>query len=245
MTEQRATSGRDRRFVLKAALAGGAAAVLAPGVFLIAETQAREPAAAASTAQRWGLLIDVSRCAEGCTRCVDSCRAEQGWEDRGRGAADPQWIRQIVASDPQGGATITLPVMCQHCAEAPCVDVCPTGASFHRADGIVLVDRHLCIGCRYCVMACPLGARFFVDRDLQDQRPATPRGKGTAEGCTLCVHRIDAGQRPACVEACPGAMVFGDLNDADSPIRQALARHPVTRLRPDLRLGNGVQYQSL
>ena len=83
MTEQRATSGRDRRFVLKAALAGGAAAVLAPGVFLIAETQAREPAAAASTAQRWGLLIDVSRCAEGCTRCVDSCRAEQGWEDRG------------------------------------------------------------------------------------------------------------------------------------------------------------------
>jgi tetrathionate reductase subunit B len=79
--------------------------------------------------------------------------------------------------------------MCQHCEIPPCVDVCPTGASFKRADGIVLVDKHICIGCRYCMMACPYKARSFIHEDLQDQLPHAPRGKGTVESCTLCVHR--------------------------------------------------------
>ena len=112
--------------------------------------------------------------------------------------------------DPQGHAAQTrqtarrrsLPVMCQHCAKPPCVDVCPTGASFKRADGIVLVDRHICIGCRYCMMACPYKARSFVHETLEDQKPHAPRGKGTVEGCTMCVQRVDAGGKPACVEAC-------------------------------------------
>ena len=132
-------------------------------------------------------------------------------------------------------------MMCQHCAEPPCVDVCPTGASFKRADGIVLVDRHSCIGCRYCMMACPYKARSFVHEPLTDQKPDVPRGKGCVEGCTLCVHRIDKGEQPACVEACAkaghNAMLFGDLNDPgqrDLPAHRAPCA--TTQVRADLRL---------
>jgi tetrathionate reductase subunit B len=110
-------------------------------------------------------------------------------------------------------------MMCQHCAEPPCVDVCPTGASFKRADGIVLVDKHICIGCRYCVMACPYKARSFVHQPLSNQKADVPRGMGTVEGCTLCVHKVDKGEMPACVSACSdaghGAILFGDLNDPE------------------------------
>lgn len=235
-----------RRDFIKTAVAGTAGLALAPGLILIA--QARAPGQPASGKQRWGLLIDIRRCAADCTACVDACRAEMGWESHGLGAADPQWIRKVEATDPATGASASLPVMCQHCAQAPCVDVCPTGASFHRADGIVLVDRHLCIGCRYCMMACPCKARSFVHETLTDQRPHAPRGKGTVEGCTLCVHRIDAGGMPACVEACQSAgaaMTFGDINDPRGAIAQALRQSPSTRLRAELNLGNGVRYQGL
>ncbi|MEE9428113.1 MAG: 4Fe-4S dicluster domain-containing protein, partial [Paracoccaceae bacterium] len=126
---------------------------------------------------------------------------------------------------------------------------CPTGASFKRLDGIVLVDKHTCIGCRYCMMACPFKARSFVHEPLTDQKSHTPRGKGTVESCTLCVHRIDVGGRPACVEACEaaghGAMVFGDLKDPDSDISKMLAQYPSTALRADLGLNAGVRYQNL
>ena len=144
----------------------------------------------------------------------------------------------------------SLPVMCQHCAEPPCVDVCPTGASFKRADGIVLVDRHTCIGCRYCMMACPYKARSFVHEPHTDQNPEVPRGQGCVESCTLCVHRIDAGQHnPACAEACThaghGAIVFGDLNDPNSEISRRAKTTATKQLRADLRLDLGVRYQGL
>jgi tetrathionate reductase subunit B len=221
---------------------------LAPGLVLIAQAEARPPGQAAQAGQRWGLLIDTSRCPADCNKCVEACRVEQGWGDHGLGAADPQWIRKVEASNPQTGAIASLPVMCQHCAQPPCVDVCPTGASFQRVDGIVLVDRHLCIGCRYCMMACPYKARSFVPAPLHDQKTHSPRGEGTVEACTFCVQRIDAGRQPACVEACraaDGAMIFGDLNDPESAIAQALRRFPSTQLRPDLTLGNAVHYQAL
>jgi molybdopterin-containing oxidoreductase family iron-sulfur binding subunit len=140
-------------------------------------------------------------------------------------------------------------MLCQHCAEPPCVDVCPTGASFKRADGIVLVDRHICIGCRYCMLACPYKARSFVHEEVTDQEPNAPRGKGTVESCNLCAPRIDAGGIPACVEACArdgyGAMMFGDLNDPNSAIRRELAKYPAAQLRADLQLDPGVRYQGL
>jgi molybdopterin-containing oxidoreductase family iron-sulfur binding subunit len=139
--------------------------------------------------------------------------------------------------------------MCQHCEHPPCVDVCPTGASFKRADGIVLVDKHTCIGCRYCVLACPFGARSFVHEPVAGQKPDVPRGKGTVESCTLCVHRVDRGETPACVEACNRdggrAMAFGDLNDAASEIHQRLKREPSRQIRADLALNTGVRYQNL
>jgi molybdopterin-containing oxidoreductase family iron-sulfur binding subunit len=139
--------------------------------------------------------------------------------------------------------------MCQHCAEPPCVDVCPTGASFKRADGIVLVDKHTCIGCRYCMMACPYKARSFIHEALEDQKSHAPRGKGTVESCTMCVHRVDDGRQPACVEACNdtggGAMLFGDLNDPDSEISQRVARYASQQIRADLGLDPGVRYQNL
>jgi molybdopterin-containing oxidoreductase family iron-sulfur binding subunit len=235
-----------RRQALKLALTAAALAVH-PGLLLYSPpARARAPGVAASAAQRWGLLIDASRCAGGCTRCVDACAADHGWTAGGPPGRAPQWIRTITAADPETGRASQLPLMCQHCARPPCADVCPTSATFRRADGVVLVDRHRCIGCRYCVMACPFGARFFLGEDVDNQPPHSPRGKGTAEGCTLCVHRIDEGRLPVCVEACPaGAMTFGDLNDPRSPLREALANSSATRLRADLALGQSVQYRGL
>jgi len=137
-------------------------------------------------------------------------------------------------------------MMCQHCAHPPCVDVCPTGASMKRADGIVQVDKHRCIGCRYCMMACPYKARSFVHEDLHDQKTESPRGKGTVESCNLCVNRVDRGEIPACAEACPEkAILFGDLKDANSDIAKRLASEPSTEIRGDLRLDLGVRYQHI
>ena len=235
----------DRREALKLALATAASALSCSLFLFPLPAEARPPGVAAGVSQRWGLLIDASRCAEGCSRCVEACSSEHGWRIVASPGREPQWIRTLAAADPETGRTVRLPLMCQHCAQPPCADVCPTSATFRRADGVVLVDRHICIGCRYCVMACPFGVRFFLGEDVDDQRPYSPRGNGTAEGCTLCVHRIDEGRLPACVEACPGAMTFGDLNDPKSAIRDALARQPAVRLRSDLALGQSVRYRGL
>jgi molybdopterin-containing oxidoreductase family iron-sulfur binding subunit len=228
-----------------AALAGIA---MAPGVTLLEVAAAKAPTEGASDKVRWGLLIDINRCATGCTDCVAACIRENRLPATKR-ETDAQWIRKIDFKDPRSGTARSLPMMCQHCARAPCVDVCPTGASFKRADGIVLVDRHICIGCRYCMMACPYKARSFAHEPIQDQNPEVPRGKGTVEGCTLCVHRVDRGREPACVEACAAAghdaMLFGDLNDPGSEIARRIAAYPTTQVRADLRLDPGVRYQGL
>ncbi len=237
----------SRRELLK-----GAAAVvtLAPGLTLIAaEAGARAPGTAASPANRWGLLIDTTKCDEGCTACVDACKAEMGLGGHDRPLTDAQYIRKVTVTDPKSGHTHSLPVMCQHCANPPCVDVCPTGASMKRADGIVLVDRHICIGCRYCMMACPYKARSFAHEDQSGQKEHNPRGKGCVEACTLCAHRVDAGGQPACVEACAAtgnaAMLFGDLNDPSSEIARRVAREATTRIRADLGVDPAVRYQGI
>lgn len=241
-----------RSFLGAAAAAAGVA--LAPGVMLYGITKpspanARALDAAASSDVRWGMLIDLNRCADGCNECVSACATENGLQSHGRPETDVQWIRKVDVHDPGTGLSKSLPVMCQHCAEPPCVDVCPTGASFKRADGIVLVDRHKCIGCRYCMMACPYKARSFVHEDVEDQKPDVPRGKGTVESCTMCVHRVDAGRQPACVEACGNtggaAMLFGDLNDPNSEISKRVASYATQQIRADLGLDPGVRYRNL
>jgi molybdopterin-containing oxidoreductase family iron-sulfur binding subunit len=221
-----------------------AAAALAPGLRLIELAQARSPEEAASALKRWGLLIDVEKCSD-CDACVSACHEENGVTGHGRPATDAQWIRKVSLRDRATGHVQTLPLMCQHCEHPPCVDDCPTKASFKRADGIVLVDKHTCIGCRYCVMACPFGARSFIHEPVTGQKPDVPRGKGTVESCTLCVHRVDRGETPACVEACSQAMLFGDLNDSSSEIHRRLKSEPSTQLRADLALNTGVRYQHL
>lgn len=250
-----ATPGFDpvrRKFL--SAMAAAAGVTLAPGVMLYGISKssaavARSVDGAVTSDVRWGMLIDLNRCDDGCDDCVSACSKENGIQGHDRQATDAQWIRKVNITNPETGASQSLPVMCQHCAEPPCVDVCPTGASFKRADGIVLVDKHTCIGCRYCMMACPYKARSFVHEALEDQKPHAPRGKGTVESCTMCVHRVDAGGQPACVEACSdtggGAMLFGDLKDPDSEISQRVAKFATQQIRADLGLDPGVRYRNL
>ncbi len=219
---------------------------LAPGVRLVELALAKPDEERVDAGVRWGMLIDTARCAQGCRACVDACNEEHGLTGFDRPQTDAQWIRKFDVRDPATGREFSLPMLCQHCEEPPCVDVCPTGASFRRDDGVVLVDKHTCIGCRYCMMACPYKARSFVHESLSGQKPYSPRGKGTVESCTLCVHRVDRDESPACVEACAadggGAMTFGDLNDADSAVARRAREAAHTELRADLRLGTGVRY---
>ena len=116
-----------------------------------------------------------------------------------------------------------LPRLCNHCSSPNCVSVCPTGATYKREeDGIVVVDPDICIGCKYCIQACPYDARFL--------NPVT----GAADKCDFCLHRVSQGLAPACVETCIGrARIFGDINDPDSEISRMIATNPVSVLRPE------------
>ncbi len=242
----------SRRAFLGVAAAALGGTLLAPGIRLVEVAQAAgtpAPTGGANPRVRWGLLIDTTKCQPGCNDCVTACQNENGLAPAKR-STDPQWIRKIEIKEVKTGRQASVPVMCQHCAEPPCVDVCPTGASFKRADGIVLVDRHACIGCRYCMMACPYKARSFVHEPLANQKPDVPRGKGCVESCTLCVHRIDRGEgMTACAEACQkaghDAMLFGDLNDPNSAIARRVREIRTTQLRADLKLDPGVRYHGL
>jgi molybdopterin-containing oxidoreductase family iron-sulfur binding subunit len=205
---------------------------------------------------RWGMLVDSTKCADGCSACVDACNQENGMDmlEKPEGLSEdmwdqqiPKWIRKVKVKDRLSGHESNLPMLCQHCEHPPCVDVCPTGASFRRVDGIVMVDRHICIGCRYCMMACPYKARSFVHEVVENKPTIAPRGKGCVESCNFCVHRLDRGETTtACQDACAKeghkAIVFGDLNDPTSEVSQALKEYPSRQIRADLKLNTGVRY---
>ena len=239
----------SRRGFLKGT-AAAAASLVAPGFMLY---QAAGANTRADAAARWGMLIDINALGEAdVDACVAACQREHGWRAEPGSATDAQWVRKVGLTDTESGHRKFLPMMCLHCESPPCVDVCPTGASFKRADGIVLVNKHICIGCRYCMMACPYKARSFIHENLKDQLPVAPRGKGTVESCTLCVHRVDkhgADAVPACAEAVNRdgrqAILFGDLNDPQSEISKRLQEFGGTRLRADMGLNPGVRYQGL
>jgi len=242
----------SRRSFLKGS-AAIASVFVAPGVMLYRTSQAKSADQAVDNSVRWGMLIDTNAMTEAdVDNCVSACQREHGLKDTGRPETDAQWIRKVNLVDAETGHKIFLPMMCQHCEDPPCVDVCPTGASFKRADGIVLVNRHICIGCRYCMMACPYKARSFIHENLRDQLPVAPRGKGTVESCTLCVHRIDrdgASAVPACAEAINSEarkpIIFGDLNDPNSEISKRLTKLGAIKLRADMGLNPGIRYQGL
>jgi tetrathionate reductase subunit B len=134
-------------------------------------------------------------------------------------------VATYVVSTPEGASGLAVvPRLCNHCEEPPCIPVCPVGATFKRADGIVLVDGERCVGCAYCVQACPYDARFINHET------------GKADKCTFCAHRLEAGLLPACVETCVGgARLFGDLNDPGAEIGRRLrsAGGAVRVLKPE------------
>ncbi|OCC16392.1 Tetrathionate reductase subunit B [Dissulfuribacter thermophilus] len=128
----------------------------------------------------------------------------------------------------------TLPRLCNHCENPPCVQVCPTQATYQRPDGIVVVDNTVCVGCGYCIQACPYDARFI--------NPQTR----TADKCNFCIQRVDAGLLTACVETCVGgARIFGDLNDSDSDISRLLREYPTQVLKPAMGTNPRVFYIGL
>lgn len=129
---------------------------------------------------------------------------------------------QLAIDPEQIDKAFFVPKLCNQCANPPCVQVCPVGATYQTPDGVVLVDRTWCIGCGYCIMACPYGARFF--------HPTYH----TAEKCTFCYHRITDGLSPACVQACPfGARHLGNLKDPDDPVTRAIASEHVAVLKSE------------
>lgn len=209
-----------------------------------------------SSPYSWAMVIDQAKCI-GCGHCTLACRAHND--------VPPQisWNRVIRVGDYKG-KPVFLPRPCQHCEHAPCVEVCMVRAVTYRADGLVMMNYDRCIGCRYCEVACPYGARAFNWETFDGDNPAVPewghpeverRPRGVVEKCSFCVQRIDRGLKlglkpgvdedatPACVAACPvGARIFGDLNDPDSPVKKALARHPSYRLREGLGTAPRVYY---
>ena len=173
-------------------------------------------ARAAKTKPHYGMLIDLRRCI-GCHACSVACKAEF---DVPLGKTR-SWVEYVEKGRYPNVSRSFLPRLCNHCTHPPCVPVCPTGATWKREeDGIVVVDPDICIGCKYCIQACPYDARFL--------NPVT----GVADKCDFCLHRVSQGLAPACVETCIGrARIFGDLNDPDSEISRMIASNPVTVLR--------------
>jgi Fe-S-cluster-containing dehydrogenase component len=207
----------------------------------------------AGTARRLAMVVDLVKCsqADGCTECIEACHAAHNVPAAGKHAHRIEWIWKA----PFEGAfpsekneyrapvfnTLPVPLLCNHCDNPPCVRVCPTQATWKREeDGIVMMDWHRCIGCRYCMAACPYGSRSFNWIDprpmLEQQNPDFPtRTRGVVEKCNFCDERVAEGKLPACVEACPkGAMAFGDLNAAGSEVRQLLKSRYAIRRKPEL-----------
>jgi len=209
---------------------------------------------------RWGMAIDLEKCRhkDGCDRCIKACHSTHNVPQFADRAHEIKWIWkepfQNVFPAAQTGYTREfygdLPVLlaCNHCDDPPCQDVCPVDATWKREDGVVTIDFHRCIGCRYCMAACPYGARSF---NWQDPRPAIAtvnpdfptRTQGVVEKCNFCEERLAKGQGPACAESCEEkAIVFGDLERPDSDLRQVLRSRFAVQRKPELGTGPAVYY---
>lgn len=205
------------------------------------------------TEVRWGMVIDLTKCRQGCTACVDACREENNVAHHGDSRWDIHWIRK-VALEKQGeghGHGEPMLLLCNHCDKPPCAQVCPVKATYKRRDGIVVIDHHRCIGCRYCMIACPYNARYFNFKEGEHwpNKDFPKRSHGVAEACTLCAHLLEKGQKPACVAACEGTganvLHVGNLNDPYSNVSRLIAGNPAKRIRDDLGTEPKVYYIGL
>ncbi len=217
-----------------------------------------EPGPKALVGKRWAMVINPGACKDGCRECRAACdkihnvphipdprhEVKWIWTEKFENAFPGQDYPYLEANLKDRA----IPVLCNQCENPPCVRVCPTQATFKGKDGIVLTDYHRCIGCRYCVAACPYGSRSF---NWQDPRPFIKevnqeyptRTKGVVEKCTFCVERLAKGLIPACVEACTEkALVFGDLEDPRSEVRQLLGSRYAIRRKPELGTGPQIYY---
>ena len=237
---------------LSLAGAAGSSAVTVRGSQTDTAPTQHEPS---GTGTRFAMVIDLRKFAKDddlMERCIQACHRAHNVPDFGD---DPKnevkWIWtedfetafhsqefHYLRADLKGKPTLLL---CNHCDNPPCTRVCPTEATWKReADGIVMTDWHRCIGCRYCIVACPYGSRSF---NWTDPRPYIPdittdfptRMRGVVEKCTFCEERIAKGLQPACVEVCTNdEIVFGDLNDPNSKVRHLLSERLAIRRKPGL-----------
>jgi len=198
----------------------------------------------------YGMVIDMERCI-GCQACSTACMEENNV------GLDHIWNRVLTVGGDEidtpageypedgsdGTGTMSLdyqPTACQHCDNAPCVKVCPVNATYTREDGIVEIDYEKCIGCRYCIAACPYNARVF-NYDTPQQLPTEGHGnvperpQGVVGKCTFCTHRVEEDIDPACVVACPAdARIFGDLDDPKSTVSQYVDKYEPDQLLDEL-----------
>ncbi|MEJ2246854.1 MAG: 4Fe-4S dicluster domain-containing protein [Acidobacteriota bacterium] len=203
--------------------------------------------------KKWGMVIDLNRCREGCTACLQACREENNVAFVNDDRYDVHWIRkaQLQYKEDAGKPGKSIILLCHQCDKPPCAQVCPVQATYKRHDGIVIVDHHRCIGCRYCMIACPYNARYFNMKESEDwpNKKFPKRSHGVAEACNLCAHRLDIGEMPACVEACAkqgcDALYVGDLNDHSSEVSQLITKSAVKRIREDLGTEPKVYYIGL
>lgn len=167
---------------------------------------------------RYGMVIDLRKCV-GCNACTVSCKIENNVPD----GKYRTWVKEIEKGTYPQVSRHRLPRLCNHCDHAPCESACPVRATYRTEDGTILIDYDRCIGCKYCMAACPYDARFV-----------NPVRK-TAEKCTFCYHRVQMGLLPACVTTCVGgARIFGDLHDPDSLVSRLIANNPVQVLKPEM-----------
>lgn len=208
----------------------------------------------ALVAKRWGMVVDMSKfkTEEDYKKVMDACHHIHNVPTIGNPKEEIKWIwketyehafpRQEDEFLSEKIKDLPFLVLCNHCTNPPCVRVCPTKATFKRkSDGIVMMDMHRCIGCRFCMAACPYGARSFnyrdprpfIDKEKENLEFPT-RMKGVVEKCTFCYERLAIGLKPACVEASQGGLIFGDLEDPNSEVRKVLNERYSFRRKPEL-----------